>query len=470
MSNEEPDNRSASVLLIEDSASLSALYEKYLQGEGYNATVFNAAKPALQWLESNTPDAILLDLKLPDQDGFEVLEQIKSKNIPSEVLIITAHGSVDTAVRAIRAGASDFLEKPFDAKRLQTSLKNVLEKSALKREVEQIRQTFFLDRFEGFIGASLEMQSVYKIIESAARSKATVFITGESGTGKEVCAEAIHKQSARRDGPFVPINCAAIPKDLMESEIFGHTKGAFTGAHKEREGAAGKADGGTLFLDEICELDLDLQSKLLRFIQTETFQKVGSDKSQNVDIRIVCATNRDPALEVREGRFREDLFYRLHVIPVSLPPLRSRDDDVLLLARHMLEKFSAEEGKSFRGFSEDAKNRLVHHNWPGNVRELQNVVRNAVVLNDDPFIEAEQLSILGAQQQPIPSQSTPETPAQPATEQSLTISDGVQPLWVVEKNAIQAAIAACEGNVPKAASLLEVSPSTLYRKLQSWED
>jgi two-component system repressor protein LuxO len=462
-------DRNRSILMIEDSTSLSALYQEYLRPTEYHTTIFNLAKPALAWLETHTPDAVLLDLKLPDEDGFEVLAEIKNRGIPTEVLIITAHGSVDYAVQAIRAGAADFLEKPFDAKRLQTSLRNILEKNELKKQVEKVRRTFFLDNFEGFIGRSLEMQAVYRIIECAAKSKATVFITGESGTGKEICAEAIHKQSNRRDEPFVALNCAAIPKDLMESEIFGHVKGAFTGAHAAREGAAGKADGGTLFLDEVCEMDIDLQSKLLRFIQTGSFHRVGSDKSLNVDIRIVCATNRDPMVEVRKGRFREDLYYRLHVIPVALPPLRARGEDILELARHFLIKFSNEEEKFFTELTQDAERKILRYSWPGNVRELENVVRNAVVLNDGPQISAKELagmqSITGHANEHF---NLNQTTDQPIPESISKESGSIRPLWQVEKTTIENAIDQCGGNVPKAASLLEVSPSTLYRKLQSW--
>lgn len=460
-----------SILLIEDSPSLSAVYREYLRPGGYEVTLFERGEPALSWLESNTPDAVLLDLNLPDMGGLDVLREIKRRGIPVEVLIITAHGSVDNAVEAIRAGAADFLEKPFDAERLRTSLANVLEKHVLRRQVEDYRRTFSRDRYQGFIGSSLAMQAVYRIIDSAAPSKAAVFITGESGTGKEVCAEAIHRQSKRKDGPFIPLNCAAIPRDLMESEIFGHLKGAFTGAHAARDGAASRADGGSLFLDEVCEMDLDLQSKLLRFIQTGTFQKVGSGKLEQVDIRIICATNRDPVVEVREGRFREDLFYRLHVIPIALPPLRERAGDVMTLARYFLAQYASEEEKRFEDFAPEAERMLTGHQWPGNVRELQNTIRNAVVLNDGHMIEAGHLSTLGSMapstRAPSPADAEPRGVDRAEAETAPAV---IKPLWEVEKQAIESAIDQCGGNVPKAAALLEVSASTLYRKLQSWKD
>lgn len=257
----------------------------------------------------------------------------------------------------------------------------------------------------------------------------------------------------------------------MESEIFGHLKGAFTGAHAAREGAASRADGGSLFLDEVCEMDLELQSKLLRFIQTGTFQKVGGSKLEKVDIRIICATNRDPIVEVREGRFREDLFYRLHVIPIALPPLRERTEDVVILARYFLAQYTAEEEKEFGDFTPEAERRLTQHRWPGNVRELQNTIRNAVVLNDGPLIEAAHLSTLGSMS-PLTPAPLPGTAGQSVDDHSAAAPAEVadfRPLWMVERDAIQTAIDRCSGNVPKAAAMLEVSASTLYRKLQSWK-
>ncbi len=309
------------------------------------------------------------------------------------------------------------------------------------------------------------MQSVYRTIDSAASSKASIFITGESGTGKEVCAEAIHAASKRGDKPFIAINCAAIPKDLIESELFGHVKGAFTGAATDRQGAAELADGGTLFLDELCEMDLDLQTKLLRFIQTGTFQKVGSSKMKSVDVRFVCATNRDPWKEVQEGRFREDLYYRLYVIPLHLPPLRERGDDVIEIAYSLLGFMSKEEGKGFVRLAPEVVERFTRYEWPGNVRQLQNVLRNVVVLNHGNEIE---LSML-----PPPLNQVVDNKIRLANlttetrKENITVHD-IFPLWMTEKQAIEQAIEACDGNIPKAASYLDVSPSTIYRKLQAW--
>jgi two-component system repressor protein LuxO len=300
------------------------------------------------------------------------------------------------------------------------------------------------------------MQAVYRVLETAAQSKATVFIAGESGTGKELAAEAVHRLSPRAAGPMVAINCAAIPRDLIESEIFGHVRGAFTGAVADRIGAAQAADGGTLFLDEVCEMDLSLQGKLLRFIQSGTFQPVGSTQVRRTDARFVCATNRDPLEEVRAGRFREDLYYRLHVVPVRLPPLRERGNDVIAIAEAMLANSAAEEGKRFRGFSEAAKAALLAHRWPGNVRELENAVRTAVVLHDGDWVEAPMLPLRVA----MPAVA-PVVAAEAAR--------GIRPLADIEREAIERAVELCDGNVPKAAAQLGISPSTLYRKRAAWQ-
>jgi DNA-binding NtrC family response regulator len=394
---------------------------------------------------------------------------------------MTAHGSINTAVDAMRGGAYDFLVKPFTADRLTVTVKNALERQHLAKTLENLKDDFSTDKgFCSFVGSSLPMQAVYRILDTAAQSKATVFVTGESGTGKELCAEAVHKRSPRKKGSFVAINCGAIPKDLMESEIFGHVKGAFTGAVSDRDGAASRADGGTLFLDEICEMDMSLQTKLLRFIQTGTFSKVGSDKVEKVDTRFVCATNRDPLKEVEDGNFREDLYYRLHVIPVMLPPLRERDGDVIELARFFLKEFTAEEGKDFTGFDNHAEHTLRHYHWPGNVRQLQNVVRNAVVLNVGTVLTKDMLPPplnthqvlraphdVAAQPVPSPEQSAEPAPAAPAVD--ALQGDDIRPLWIVEKEVIEHAIALCDGNIPRAAAALEISPSTIYRKKMSWD-
>lgn len=470
------DMSNGKILLVEDTPSLARLYNQYLEGEDLAVTAVDTGKKALKELSATPPAVVLLDLRLPDMDGLDILKEIQSRELPCEVVVITAHGSINVAVEAMRAGAYDFLVKPFNADRLLVTVRNALKHRSLSAIVETIKGSARKEYF-GFIGSSLPMQAVYRTIDAAAPSKATVFITGESGSGKEVAAEAIHRQSPRKNGPFIAINCGAIPKDLMESEVFGHVKGAFTGAHADREGAASRSSGGTLFLDEICEMDSALQTKLLRFIQTGTFQKVGGSKTEKVDVRFVCATNRDPLEEVEAGNFREDLYYRLHVVPIHLPPLRDRDDDVIEIARHFLAEYAAEEGRAFKSFNAEAEQIFASYKWPGNIRQMQNVIRNIVVLNDGAEVTMEMLP------PPLnrPGKVVREAPS-PADDTSLNADESlvtapavfsengdIVPLWQVERDVIERAIDACDGNIPKAAAKLGVSPSTIYRKKLSWE-
>ncbi|PMJ89863.1 sigma-54 dependent transcriptional regulator [Vibrio sp. 10N.261.55.A7] len=482
------------VLLVEDSTSLAVLYKQYVKDEPYDLFHVETGREAIAFIERNVPQLIILDLKLPDMSGEDILDWISENQIPTSAVIATAHGSVDIAVGLIQKGAKDFLEKPIKADRLKTSITLHLKQAKLEHLVEDIEAKFDRNRFHGFLGGCLPMQAVYKTIDSVAPTTASVFINGESGTGKEVCAEAIHKESQRKKMPFIAINCGAIPKDLMESEVFGHVKGAFTGASGDRKGAASLADGGTLFLDELCEMDLEMQKKLLRFLQTGTFTPLGATKEQKVNVRILCATNRDPLLEVEEGRFREDLYYRVHVVPIEMPPLRERGGDIAVLANHFLKLYAKEDGKKFSGINKDAENLLKQYQWPGNVRQLQNIIRNIVVLNNETKLAVEHLpaQILNQKTkasskasptaslqtlQPSPAQEAllapslaepalandtqlPETPANPTA---------IRPMWQIERETIQNAINYCDGNVLNAAVLLELSPSTVYRKKQAWE-
>lgn len=473
----------ARILLVEDTVPLARTYEAYLENEPYEVTHVETGAEAMAFLADNPPDVVLLDLMLPDMDGLTILEHISTTHIPSAVIVITANASLNTAIDAMRLGALDFLVKPFSAARLKVTIENVIERQQLSSIVDTYRNEIDRHEYQGFIGSSLAMQAVYRIIDSAARSKATVFITGESGTGKEVCAQAVHDKSPRTKGNFVALNCGAIPKDLMESEIFGHVKGAFTGAVADREGAASRANGGTLFLDEICEMDLSLQTKLLRFIQTNSFQKVGSNKIENVDIRFVCATNKDPMAEVDDGHFREDLFYRLHVIPVIMPPLSERGEDVLNIAEKLLHDYAKEEGKAFYRFDDDVRGVFAAYAWPGNVRQLQNVVRNIVVLNDGEVVTVAMLPApldkLVGTVQPVPTVASSVGAVagigapRPANIDSHLLagqSDDIRPLDHMERDIIEHAIALCDDNVPQAASHLGISASTIYRKRQNWED
>ena len=463
---------------------MTQLYRAYLQREAYEVRTAETGAEALEALRRQPPDVIILDLNLPDMPGREILAEVSRQELPSSVIVATTEGSIKVAVDVMRAGAFDFLVKPFAAERLVTTVRNAVEHARLSSEVDALKDSLKdqadRDQFCGFVGASPAMQSVYRLIEAAAPSTATVFITGESGTGKELAAQAIHRLSRRAAGPFVPINCGAIPKDLIESELFGHVKGSFTGAVADRPGAARLANGGTLFLDEICEMQIDLQTKLLRFLQTGTFQPVGTNKLERVDLRIVCATNRDPQAEVVAGRFREDLFYRLYVLPLELPPLRERLQDAVLIARALLPQLAKEERKRFRMFSPDAEALLLTHSWPGNVRELENVLRHAAVMHDGTELTSAMLPIRSAPAAPeraVKPVLMPEhapspgavSPMPSASPHSWRREADIVTLDRLERVAIERAIEVCAGNVPRAAAFLGVSASTIYRKKQAWE-
>jgi len=452
--------------MVEDTLPIAALYKAYLQNENYELSHVSTGNGAIAEINAACPDIILLDLQLPDMSGMDILTYLNEKQLLCSVIVMTAHGSLDVAVEAMRLGAKDYLAKPITADRLKVTLKNISKLRQLDLMVESYQKEFKRNKFQGFIGSSLVMQSVYRVLESAAPSKASVFITGESGTGKELCAQAIHQLSNRKDQAIITLNCAAIPSELMESEIFGHVKGAFTGAINNRKGAAELADKGTLFLDELCEMDLSLQSKLLRFIQTGCFQRVGESQIRKVDVRFVSATNRDPLIEVELGRFREDLYYRLHVLPIHLPPLRERAEDVIEIAEVLLKNLSVEENKQFESFDEAAKTRLINYAWPGNIRQLQNVLHQLVVINTGGVVKQYMLPQLASNTQQNKVGSTKvlfKNNAEP------NVPSEILPLLEVEKKAIEYAIAHCKGNIPRAAALLEVSPSTVYRKLQSWK-
>ena len=470
-----------SILLVEDTPSLALLYSQVLSRAGHKVATAMTLADARAHMVTGRPQVVLLDLQLPDGDGLDLLDELQHRRSGERVIVITANGSINRAVEAMRAGAFDFLVKPFDENRLLSAVQNAASTTALVSDEAETADTVEAG-LEGFIGRSPAMQDIYRMVRSIGHSTATVFITGESGTGKDVCARAIHAVSARRNRPFVPLNCAAIPRDLLESEVFGHLKGAFTGALSDKPGAAAVANGGTLFLDEICEMDLSLQTKLLRFLQTSTIQPVGAAKAISVDVRIVCATNRDPAEEVRQGRFREDLFYRLHVVPIHMPPLRGRGEDILDIARSSLAEFAAEEQKAFTGFDAETLRILASRPWPGNVRQLLNVIRNVVVLHDGTLVTRSMLppevALAPATEPPVP---LPMAGRQTRDQSFLHLVDtppeGERPidslvgnsLAVVERALIEATIERCGGSIPRAARMLELSPSTIYRKLEGWQ-
>ncbi|QPH55126.1 sigma-54-dependent transcriptional regulator [Pontivivens ytuae] len=453
------------LLLVEDTPSLSLMYKTVLGKAGYEVDCAFTAAEARRRFDAARHHIVLLDMMLPDGNGSDILTWIKAQAPETRVIVITANGSIKVAVEAMRMGASDFLVKPFDELRLKSAVAHA-QPGPIPLVGREVPEEVDRSAPPGFIGDSQEMRDIYQTIHLIGRSTATVFITGESGTGKEVCAQAIHDLSTRSDKPFVPLNCGAIPQHLLESEVFGHLKGSFTGAIADKEGAAVAAHGGTLFLDEICEMDLNLQTKLLRFIQSSTVQPVGATRARSVDVRIICATNRDPAAEVAAGRFREDLFYRLHVVPLHLPPLRDRDNDVNLIGEEMLRRYAAEEGKRFERLSEEVQGLFRQMVWRGNVRQLLNVLRNVVVLHDGLEVTPDMLPPdIGARKVAA---------AEPDLDQPLegraAFSGMVgRSLAEVERAFIEATIAECNGSIPRAARMLEISPSTLYRKREAWE-
>jgi DNA-binding NtrC family response regulator len=455
------------LLLVEDTPSLSQVYAALLKRAGHAVDCAFTAEEARKRYSKGAHRVVLLDLMLPDGDGIEVLRSLRAETPDLKAIVITANGSINKAVEAMRAGAFDFLVKPFDEGRLLKAVDSAIESVADANENPVPEPDS--SGFQGFVGSCPSMRRIYDTIRDVGRSSAAVFITGESGTGKEVCAQAIHALSPRRSRPLVPLNCGAIPRDLLESEVFGHLKGSFTGAISDKPGAAAAADGGTLFLDEICEMDIELQTKMLRFLQTSTIQPVGAATPRKVDVRIVCATNRDPQAEVDAGRFRSDLFYRLFVVPIHMPPLRDRGADVIRIAETALADYAREEGKRFKRLSGPVIKAFASYRWPGNIRELQNVLRNVAVLYDGDEVSLDMLPerITGA----------------PAVAESLDLREAAleasalrarlkglvgAPLSRVEREFIEATIESCGGSIPRAAKVLEVSPSTLYRKREGW--
>lgn len=457
------------LLLVEDMPSLQMVYKAVLQKAGFQVECAGTADEGLRLFRRINPRVVLLDLMLPDLCGLKLMDQLLTINQDARVIVITANGSINKAVEAMRAGAFEFLVKPFDEARLIGVIENAeIEVRPTARALTEVEG---VSRYHGFIGSSPKMREVYNKINSISGSMATVFISGESGTGKEVCAQAVHDTSMRARGPFVPLNCGAIPPDLLESEVFGHLKGSFTGAIGDKTGAAGAADGGTLFLDEICEMDLNLQTKLLRFLQTSTIQPVGSVTARKVNVRIICATNRDPYNEVKAGRFREDLFYRLHVVPIHLPPLRERGEDVIEIADSLLQEFALEEGRDFSGFAPDVVQLFRKLAWPGNVRQLLNVLRNVVVLNPGGLVTSTML--------PMEILHLSEEDSQGDAPKTLTktVDAGRElnglighSLAEIERLVIEETIARNDGSVTRAARMLDVSPSTIYRKREAWQN
>ena len=437
-----------SILLVEDTQSLAMVYRAVLEKNGFQVESAKSLFETRNAIAAREFSTVLLDLMLPDGDGMDVISEILSNNSETKVIVITANGSINRAIDAMRLGAFDYLVKPFDEKRLINAVRNAdktFVEAAKNPEDAVIGELGFRD----FIGLSPAMIEIYKMINNIGRSLATVFITGESGTGKELIAKAIHKQSMRQDKPFVPINCGAIPENLMESELFGHEKGAFTGAHIRRKGKIEAAEGGTFFLDEIGELPLALQVKLLRFLQDHRIERVGGRESIEVDLRIIAATNKDIKVLASEEKFREDLYYRLAVLTIDLPPLRERGEDIMILTKVFLKKFSTGNNKP-KQLSHDAVEAINGYDWPGNVRELENRLHRAMTMSEGTTISPGDIG-LGSDQY---------------SEQILDLKKAREN---VDRKFIYMAIMKNNGNISKAAEELGLSRPTLHNLLKKYK-
>jgi DNA-binding NtrC family response regulator len=415
----------------------------------------SSGEEALDLVETQHPAVVVTDLVLPEMDGLTLLQKLKETGRPPIVLLVTGHGTVETAVEAMRHGAFDYLTKPVDTTRLQVLLEKSIEQESLSREVNLLRhQLRQKGSFGQMVGQSRGMQEVYRWVELAGTSTAPVLVYGESGTGKELVARTIHELSNRRNKPFVAINCAAIPETLIESELFGHERGAFTGATERRLGCFELTDGGTLFLDEIAEMDPNTQAKLLRVLQEGTFRRVGGGKHEiQVDVRVVAATNQVPTDAIANGKLREDLFYRLNVFSIHLPPLRERREDIPLLARNFIEEFNRQDNRQVRGLSSEAEKELERYHWPGNVRELRNVIQRAVVISGSGLIGVEHL---------------PDTVLRAAAPAPAAAGASVTPIREMERDMILRALEETGQDKRRAAQLLGISLKTLYNKLAKY--
>ena len=433
--------------IVDDDSSIRWVLERALTGAGLSCTTFESGNEVLDALTTKTPDVLLSDIRMPGMDGLALLKQIKQRHPMLPVIIMTAHSDLDAAVSAYQQGAFDYLPKPFD---IDEAVALVDRAISHYQEQQQPRNAPISSPTADIIGEAPAMQDVFRIIGRLSRSSISVLINGESGTGKELVAHALHRHSPRSKAPFIALNMAAIPKDLIESELFGHEKGAFTGADRRREGRFVEADGGTLFLDEIGDISPVMQVRLLRAIQEREVQRVGSNQTLAVDVRLIAATHRNLAEEVSAGRFRQDLYYRLNVVTIEIPPLRRRREDIPQLAQHFLKRYTERNRKTVKGFTPQAMDLLIHYPWPGNIRELENAVERAVVLLTGNYISERELPLAIAGT-PLPSGGSEE--------------GGIQPLVEVEKEVILAALEKTGGNKTEAARQLGITRKTLLAKL-----
>ncbi|MBT3220670.1 MAG: sigma-54-dependent Fis family transcriptional regulator, partial [Proteobacteria bacterium] len=441
------------ILVADDDASNRETMERIFTREGYDVCHAASGREAMEQLRKRDIDLVLTDLKMPGMSGIDLLKAARTLNPELEVVVMTAYGTVETAVEAMKEGAYDFVSKPLKRIELVTCVGKALEKRQLKMENQRLREQLKALGEGEIVGRSSSMRSLLDEVEQVAPSDATVLVSGESGTGKGRLAKLLHRLSRRRERRFVTVNCAALPETLLESELFGYEKGAFTGATRRKEGRFDLANGGTLFLDEITEMKPNVQVKLLRVLQDGEYERVGGTDTLRADVRIIAATNRDIEADVAEGRFREDLFYRLNVIRVPVPPLRERQDDIPVLAQHFLVRFARKNGKELRGFTQKATETLASWRWPGNVRELENAIERAVVLCRDNWIGLDDL---------------PKAVRQGAGERQMVSFPVGTTLKTVERRIIEETLKYCDGDKILAATLMGITARTIYRREAEW--
>jgi two-component system response regulator AtoC len=446
------------VLVVDDEENIRLVLRTLLKKHGYDVEVADGGEAALERIDTFGPDVILTDVRMPKMGGLDLLATLKAKQCAATVIVMSAYGNIDLALEAMKAGAYDYVSKPFKPDEIVLALRKAEERESLRRENRALREQIRQDNeFESILAKSPQMVEIFRTITKVADYKATVLISGESGVGKELVARAIHSRSSRKNSPFVAINCGAIPENLLESELFGHKRGAFTDATSDRRGLFEEAHGGTLLLDEIGELPLNLQVKLLRVLQEESIRKLGDTKDVKVDVRIITATHRDLGAETKAGRFREDLFYRINVLPIAIPPLRQRREDIHLLIDHFVAKNNARLGTHIRGLAPDARKLLMDYSWPGNVRELENTIERAMVLADAEILQATDL---------------PERIREALDPVQMQLASGElsikKTVAAIEETLIRRALTKTKGNRTRAAEVLEISHRALLYKIKDY--